>query len=145
MKIGLIGAAAVAAIVVVGCGKKDAEPQGAKAEAAAASSVDPDKVAVLVNGEKLTYGKLDGDVAKMIAAQNVPAEQLDAAKKFFRDRLAQQFAMMTILLGEAEKKGVKLTDEERKKREAEILKSVAGRPGAPKTIDELLAQHPFGK
>ena len=144
MKIGLIGAAAVAAIMVVGCGKKDAEPQGAKAETAA-ESVDPNKVAVQVNDAKLTYGKLDGDVAKMIAAQNVPAEQLDAAKKYFRDRLAQQFAMMTILLGEAEKKGVKLTDEDRKKREAEFLKSVAGRPGAPKSIDELLAQHPLGK
>ena len=53
--------------------------------------------------------------------------------------------MTTILLGEAEKKGVKLTDEDRKKREAEFLKSIAGRPGAPKSIDELLAQHPFGK
>ena len=145
MKIGLIGAAAVAAIVVVGCGKKDAEPQGTKAETAAAPSVDPDKVAVLVNGEKLTYGKLDGDVAKVMAAQNVPAEQVEAAKKYFRDRLAQQFVMMTLLLGEAEKKGIKLTDEDRKKREAEFLKSVAGRPGAPKSIDELLAQHPFGK
>ena len=145
MKIGLIGAAAVAAIVVVGCGKKDAEPQGTKAETAAAPSVDPDKVAVLVNGEKLTYGKLDGDVAKVMSSQNVPAEQVEAAKKYFRDRLAQQFVMTTILLGEAEKKGVKLTDEERKKREAEFLKSIAGRPGAPKSIDELLAQHPFGK
>ena len=145
MKIGLIGAAAVAAIVVVGCGKKDAAPEGTKAETAAGESVDPNKVAVQVNDAKLTYGKLDGDVAKVMAAQKVPAEQLDAAKKYFRDRLAQQFVMMTILLGEAEKKGVKLTDEDRKKREAEFLKSVAGRPGAPKSIDELLAQHPFGK
>ena len=145
MKIGLIGAAAVAAIVVVGCGKKDAAPEGTKAETAAASSVDPNKVAVQVNDAKLTYGKLDGDVAKVIAAQNVPAEQLEAAKKYFRDRLAQQFVMTSILLGEAEKKGVKLTDEDRKKREEEFLKSIAGRPGAPKSIDELLAQHPFGK
>ena len=145
MKIGLIGAAAVAAIVVVGCGKKDAAPEATKAEKAAAESVDANKVAVQVNDAKLTYGKLDGDVAKVMAAQNVPAEQLDAAKKYFRDRLAQQFVMTTILLGEAEKKGVKLTDEDRKKREAEFLKSIAGRPGAPKSIDELLAQHPFGK
>ena len=145
MKSGLIGAAAVAAIVVVGCGKKDAAPEATKAEKAAAESVDANKVAVQVNDAKLTYGKLDGDVAKVMAAQNVPAEQLDAAKKYFRDRLAQQFVMTTILLGEAEKKGVKLTDEDRKKREAEFLKSIAGRPGAPKSIDELLAQHPFGK
>ena len=95
MKIGLIGAAAVAAIVVVGCGKKDAAPEGTKAETAAGESVDPNKVAVQVNDAKLTYGKLDGDVAKVMAAQKVPAEQLDAAKKYFRDRLAQQFVIAT--------------------------------------------------
>ena len=144
MKIGLIGAAAVAAIVVVGCGKKDSAAQDAK-EAAAATSVDPKKVAVQVNGAKLTYGELDGDVATLLSAQNVPAEQKEAATKYFREQLAQQFVSKTILLGEADKKGVKLSDDDRKKREDEFLKSIAGRPNAPKTIDELLSKHPFGK
>lgn len=149
MKIGLIGTAAVAAMMVVGCGKKDAAADGGKtAETAAkpaAAAVDPKKVAVQVNDAKLTYGELDGDVAKIVAAQNIPAEQAEPAQKHFREQLAQQFVMKTLLLSEAAKKGLKLSDEDRKKREEEFLKSVAGRPGAPKTIDELLAKHPFGK
>ena len=148
MKIGLIGTAALAAMVVVGCGKKDAAADGDKAAAKpaeAAASVDPKKVAVQVNDAKLTYGDLDADIAKIIEAQKIPAEHLEDAKKHFREQLAQQFVMKSLLLAEAGKKGMKLSDEDRKKREAEFLKSVAGRPNAPKTIDELLEKHPFGK
>ena len=148
MKIGLIGTAALAAMVVVGCGKKDAVADGDKAAAkpaTAASSVDPKKVAVQVNDAKLTYGELDADIAKIIEAQKIPAEQVEQAKTYFRDQMAQQFVMKSLLLAEAGKKGMKLSDEDRKKREAEFLKSVAGRPGAPKSIDELLEKHPFGK
>ena len=150
MKIGLIGTAALAAMVVVGCGKKDVAADGDKADAktagaAAAASVDPNKVAVKVNDAKLTYGELDADISKIIEAQKIPAEQLEQAKTYFRDQMAQQFVMKSLLLAEIAKKGLKITDEDRKKREDEFLKSVAGRPNAPKTIDELLAKHPFGK
>ena len=148
MKIGLIGTAALAAMVVAGCGKKDAvadEDKTAAKPAAVASSVDPKKVAVQVNDAKLTYGELDADIAKIIEAQKIPAEQVEQAKTYFRDQMAQQFVMKSLLLAEAGKKGMKLSDEDRKKREAEFLKSVAGRPGAPKSIDELLEKHPFGK
>ena len=148
MKIGLIGTAALAAMVVVGCGKKDAAADGDKAAAKpaeAAASVDPKKVAVQVNDAKLTYGELDADVAKVIEGQKIPAAQQEQAKTYFREQLAQQFLMKSLLLAEIEKKGVKLSDEDRKKREEEFLKSVAGRPGAPKTIEELLSKHPFGK
>ena len=128
MKIGLIGTAALAAMVVVGCGKKDAVADGDKAAAkpaTAASSVDPKKVAVQVNDAKLTYGELDADIAKIIEAQKIPAEQVEQAKTYFRDQMTQQFVMKSLLLAEAGKKGMKLSDEDRKKREAEFLKSVA--------------------
>ena len=150
MKIGLIGTAALAAMMVVGCGKKDAAADGDKAAvkpagAAAAASVDPKKVAVQVNDAKLTYGEMDADIAKIIEAQKIPAEQVEQAKTYFREQMAQQFVMKSLLLAEIGKKGMKLSDEDRKKREEEFLKSVAGRPNAPKTIDELLEKHPFGK
>ena len=148
MKIGLIGTAALAAMVVVGCGKKDAVADGdksAKPATAAASSVDPKKVAVQVNDAKLTYGELDADIAKIIEAQKIPVEQLEQAKTYFREQMAQQFVMKSLLLAEISKKGVKLSDEDRKKREDEFLNSVAGRPNAPKSIEELLSKHPFGK
>ena len=148
MKIGLIGTAALAAMVVVGCGKKDVAADGDKAAAKpadAVASVDPKKVAVQVNDAKLTYGELDADVAKVIEGQKIPAAQQEQAKTYFREQLAQQFLMKSLLLAEIGKKGVTLSDEDRKKREEEFLKSVAGRPGAPKTIEELLSKHPFGK
>ncbi len=169
MKIGLIGAVAVAAVVVAGCGKKvspaTAGEQGKDAAAAKTEApslaqppapatadeiakiapVDPKKVAVEVNGKKLTYGEIDADVVKIMSAQPIPPAQLEQAKKYFREQLAQQFMMKTLLAAEAEKKGVKLSDEDIKKREAELLKRAAGQPGAPKTIDEMLEKHPFGK
>ena len=134
MKLGMIGAAAVAAMTVVCWGEE---------KAAASAPVDPKKVAVRVNDATLTYGELDADIARLLSAQKIPAAQLDRAKKYFRDQLAQQFMMKTLLLAEAEKKGVKLSDEERKKREDELLKRASGRPNAPKTIDEMLEEHPF--
>ena len=141
--------AALAAMVVVGCGKKESAADGEKAakpaDAAAAASADPKKVAVQVNGAKLTYGELDADFARIVEVQKIPADQVEQARPYFRDQMAQQFVMKTLLLAEIEKKGVKLSDDDRKKREVEFLKSVSGRPGAPKTIDELLAKHPFGK
>ena len=154
MKIGTI--LAVAALAVAGCGKKDegtpaqsdAKPAPAPAPAAAAQKsapVDMKAVAVEVNGKKLTFGEMDADASKAIVAQKVPAEQVEDARKFFYEQLAQQFVMKTIFLDEAKKKGVKLLDEDRKKAEAEMAKANANRPGAPKTFAEVIEKHPFGK
>lgn len=154
MKIGMI--LAVAALAVAGCGKKDdaapaAPATGAQvdasatAEATKAAPVDPKAVAVDVNGKTVTFGDLDADATKIIAAQNIPAEQADEARKYFTEQLAQQFAMKTILLEEAAKKGVKVTDEDRKKGEEDMAKQNAQRPNAPKTFAEVAAKHPLGE
>ncbi len=152
MKIGMI--LAVAALAVAGCAKKDdaapakapdGKPAAAPTAAAAkAPANDPKAVAVEVNGKKITFGEIDADVTKIIAAQKIPAEQTEEARKYFTEQLAQQFAMKTILLAEVAKKGVKVTDEDRKKAEAEMAKQNAQRPGAPKTFAEVAAKHPFG-
>ena len=144
-KMMLCAAAAALSAVCLGEVAPAPAPAAEPAKQAAAKAVDPGKVAAEVNGKKLTYGELDGDIAKLLAKQKVPAERQEAMKKRFRDQLVQQFVIKTILLGEAETKGVKLTGEELKKREDEFLKSVAGRPGAPKTIDEMLEKYPLGK
>jgi parvulin-like peptidyl-prolyl isomerase len=124
-----------------GCGEKAGD---AKASAEAKASVDKGEVLVEVNGKKLTRGEVDNDIEKLIVAQQVPKEHLEEAKKMFGRQLAQMFLQNTLLVDEAAKKGVKLTDEDRKKREAEFLKSVAGRPDAPKTLEDLLKRHPLG-
>ena len=144
-KMMLCAAAAALSVVCLGEAAPATAPAAAPAKQAVAKAVDPGKVAAEVNGKKLTYGELDGDIAKLLGKQKVPAERQEAMKKRFRDQLVQQFVIKTILLGEAEKKGVKLTGDELKKREEEFLKSVAGRPGAPKTIDEMLEKYPLGK
>lgn len=155
MKIGMI--LAVAALAVAGCGKKDegtpaqpdAKPAPAPAPAAAAQKksapVDMKAVAVEVNGKKLTFGELDADATKTIELQQVPADQVEQARKYFYEQLAQQFVMKTILLDEAKKKGVKVTEEDRKKAESEMFKANTRRPGSPKSFAEVIEKHPFGK
>ena len=144
-KMMLCAAAAALSAVCLGEVAPAPAPAAIPAKQAVAKAVDPGKVAAEVNGKKLTYGELDGDIAKLVGKHKVPAERQEAMKKRFRDQLVQQFVIKTILLGEAEKKGVKLTGEELKKRGEEYLKSFAGRPGAPKTIDEMLEKYPLGK
>ena len=153
MKVGMIGTLAVAALAVAGCGKKDdgaaatdAPKAAAKAETKAAP-VDPNAVMVSVNGKTITRGKIDADVEAILKMQKaqIPPEQMDEAKKVYGERLAQQFLMQTLLLDEANKKGVKVSDEDRKKLEAEFVKANASRPGAPKSFAEMAEKSPFGK
>ena len=141
MKIGMIGGLALAALAIAGCGKKD---DGAAAKAPAS---DPNEVLLVVNGAKLTRGEVDADVAKILEARKaqIPAEQMEEAKKVFGEQMAQQFMMKTLLKGEAAKKGVKISDEERKKREDDFVKANAGRPDAPKSVAEFAEKYPLGK
>ena len=129
MNMKVIGAAALAAACVVGCCKKD-------------------EVLVMVNGQSLTRCALDKDVASLMAARKaqIPAEQMEQAKKTFEEQLAQKFLMETLLLGEAKKQGLDVvTPEELQKKQEEIVKGSANRPGAPKSFEEFAAQYPLGK
>lgn len=154
MKIGMIGTLAVASLAVVGCGKAGDGTEAAKPDAKAAASanaktasVDKDEVMVVVNGKKLTRGEIDADVELLIAARKdqIPPEQIGEAKKVFGEQLAQTFLMKTALMDEAAKKGVKVSDEERRKQEADFVKASANRPGAPKSFAEIAEKSPFGK
>ena len=129
MNMKVIGAAALAAACVVGgCNK--------------------DEALVTVNGQTLTRSALDKDVAALMAARKaqIPADQVEQARKMFEEQLAQKFLMETLLLGEAKKQGLDtVTAEDLQKKKEEILKEGAGRPGAPKTFEEFAAQYPLGK
>ena len=122
---------AVAALAVAGCGKT--------------GDGDPAKeAAVTVNGKTLTFAELNDDAAKMVAAQKgIPPEQAEQAKSYFTEQLAQQFVVETLFAEEAAKKGLKVTDEDRKKFEADLAKN--DQPDAPKTIAALAEKLPFGK
>ena len=149
MNIRMMCTFAVAALAFAGCDKKAGDAAAAKpAETkAAAPAVDKNAVMVVVNGKKLTRGEIDADVELVLSSRKgqIPAEQMDEARKVFGERIAGMFLEKTILLDAAAKKGVTLTDEEFKKRGEELLKKYANQPGAPKTVEEFAEKSPFGK
>ena len=153
MKIGMIGTAALAAAVCMGCGKIDEQAEKSaegSAPAAAAKPAAPartGKVAVKVNGVELTYAALDADVAKLIESRKaqIPPERLDDAKQMFSQNLVQTFVMKTLLLGQAKKLGIAITPEERKAKEEEFVKQGAKMPGGPKSLAEFAEKFPLGK
>ena len=132
MKVQTIGAMALAAVCIAGCCKDACQ----------------NKAMLTVNGKTLTKCALDADVAKLVEMRKgqIPAEQMDEAKKMFASQLAQKFMMETLLLDEAAKKGLdKVTPEELAKKKEDIIKEAAGQAGAPKTFEEFAEKYPFGK
>ena len=85
MNIKVIGAAALAAVCVAGCCKNEN--------------------LLTVNGKSLSRCELDKDVAALMESRKaqIPAEQMEEAKKMFENQLAQKFLMETLLLDEAKK------------------------------------------
>ena len=127
MNIKVIGAAALVAACVAGCCK--------------------DEALLTVNGKSLTRCALDKDVAALVEARKaqIPAEQMEQAKKMFENQLAQKFMMETLLLEEAKKQGLdKVTPEDLQKKKDEIVKEGANQPGAPKSFEEFAAKYPLG-
>lgn len=128
MNIKTMGLCAIAAICVAGCCKNEA--------------------LLTVNGKSLSRCELDKDVAKLVEMRKdqIPAEQLEEAKKMFENQLAQKFLMETILLDEAKKKGLDtVTAEDLQKKKDEIVKDGANVPGAPKSFEEFAEKYPLGK
>ena len=128
MNIKVVGAAALVAACIAGCCKNEA--------------------LLTVDGKSLTRCDLDKDVAALVEARKaqIPAEQMEDAKKMFENQLAQKFLMETLLLGEAKKQGLDtVTPEDLQKKKDEIVKEGANHPGAPKSFEEFAANYPFGK
>ena len=136
MKGKLIASAAFAALACAGQTPK----------APAVSPAAPSTVAVAIGDVKLMSADLEADVAKFIEANKarIPAGQLESAKQYLTQQFKQQFITKTLLLNEAAKKGITVTEEEVAAYSKDLLKSFQGRPGAPTSLEELLAGHPLG-
>lgn len=158
----IVGAALVAATMVAGCGKEEekkvaanepspsaetAQPEAPKAAAEAEPKKDPNEVLIEVNGVKLKRGELDADVEKIIKAQGdkIPADQLEYARKMISSQIANGFMLERVMVAKAREGGFKITDEDLKKREEELLKQMSGMPDAPKTMDEYFDKFPLGR
>ena len=137
-------ALAIAALLAAGCSKEDSSAQK---QDEAEKPTNPNEVALVVNGKTLTKGELEKSVEQIIEAQKdkIPTNQLGYARQMFRNNLAQSFIFENVIVAEAVKAGVTVSEEEYKAREADFLKSVANQPDAPKSIEEAAEKSPLGK
>jgi len=130
-------------MMTAGC-KKDAEKASGTpaAPAAAATAKDPNEVVASVNGTKYLRKDLDKVVNALISAQNIPAEQLPEAQKYFEQRATYSFIMKTLLLDEAKKQSVAVTDEDRKTQLEKIAEALKAQN---KTVDQYFKESPLGE
>ena len=135
MNIKTVGLAVLAGAMIAGCGKEEEK------------AAQEDVMAVSVNGEKLMKSSIDADVAAIVKAQGdkIPAAQMDYAKQMMANQVVQSFIVEKVLVAEAKKSGFAVTDADRKSREAEFMKAVAGRPDAPKSLDDYFKKFPLGE
>ena len=136
-------------LVAAGC-KKDpvqatAADQPAKAAASEApdnAATDPDEVVASVNDTQYLRKDMDETVNALIKAQNIPAEQLAEAKKYFEQRAVSSFIMKSLLLGEAKKQAVVVTDEERQKQFEKMEEALKSQN---KTVEQYFKEAPLGE
>ena len=129
-----ISAAMLAGMMVAGCGKSEKE------------EAVPDEVAFSVNGEKLMQSVMNAEVDEVIKnlGDKVPADRVENAKESIAAQIIQNFVTRNLFVVQAKAEGVTISAEEVKAKEDDILKRMANSPTAPKTMDELYAQSPFG-
>ena len=129
MNVKMIGAALMVGAAVAGCSQQAG-----------------DEVAVEVNGKTLTKAQIAADVEKVIAFQGerIGSNQVELARRMIGHNLARGFLVENVLLAKAEAEGFAVTDEECKAKAEEIVKSMAGRPDAPKSIEDVFAKFPLG-
>ena len=154
-KLHLIGTAVLAGVMLAGCEKKAEqapekapEKEVAQQEEAVVETVrDPNEVSIDIDGKKLTSGQIDADVDAYIkaAGDKIPADQQVYARQMLRQRTAQDFIVENALVARAKAEKFVVTEAERKEREAEFLKGLAGRADAPKSIEEFAEKSPLGK
>lgn len=139
-KVNMIGAAMVAAAMTfTGCDKATPSPSDA--------APVQDEAVLTVNGTSLMRSQLNADVEAAMAAQgvNIPDEYKEQARKQLSNQIAEAFVIENVLLKAAQEKGYSVTPEELKEREADLLKSLAEAPDAPKTFEEAIEKSPLGR
>jgi peptidyl-prolyl cis-trans isomerase C len=161
--IGVAGAVAVASVAMMGCNgdknKSECKDGVCKPPAEATAAINVNEVSVQIGGKKLTRGKIEEIVNKVIEAQtkSMSKEQLESmkemiaqSKKQMASGVAQQFIIENVLCDKANALGYKITDAELKAKEDDIIKSMSKAPGYEKKSQdelrkEIYANHPLGE
>lgn len=130
-------------MMTAGC-KKDADKTAGTPAASAkeVSAKDPNEVVASVNGTQYLRKDLDKVVNALIGSQNIPAEQLPEAQKYFEQRATYSFIMKTLLLEEAKKQSVAVTDEDRATQLEKIAEALKAQN---KTVEQYFKESPLGE
>jgi peptidyl-prolyl cis-trans isomerase C len=121
--------------------KKTADTSAAPA-AVAAVAKDPNEVVASVNDAKYLRKDMDTVVTALLKAQNVPAAQQEEARKYFEQRAVYSFVMKTLILGEAKKQAVEVTDADRKAQTAKMEEALKAQN---KTVEQYFKESPLGE
>ena len=130
-------ALAFAIATTSGCKKQD-EANGQVGGGAAGD------VVASVDGVKLLRSEMDKILDIATAGRQVPEEQMEEMRKSFEPRVVNNFVMKTLLLNEAKKEGIKVSDEERQKQIARIEEQLKTN-GQDMTFDEYIKTLPAGE
>ena len=134
-------------IVSAGC-KKNAQPGDVAAtkpdavEQPAPEPKDPNEAVASVNGKTYIRKDMEKIVNALIKAQNIPAEQQEDARNQLEQRVTYSFIMKTLLLDEAQKQSVAVTEEDRKEQMDKIAKALKPQN---KTLEDYLKESPLGE
>ncbi len=135
-------------MVAAGCKEttSDANPAPAAPAKTAAekpqAAKDPNEVVASVNDAKYIRKDMEKVVDALIKAQNIPAAQVDEARKYFEQRAVYSFVIKTLVLDEAKKQKIAVTDEDRKKQLAKMEEALKGQH---KTVDAYFKESPLGE
>jgi peptidyl-prolyl cis-trans isomerase C len=134
-------------VVATGCKKEPeaVEAAGSPAEPVAvetAAPANPNEVIASVNDKKYLRKDMDKMVNALLKAQNVPAGQIAQAKEYFEQRAALNFIMKTLLLDEAKKQSITVTDDDRKAQLAKIEEALKPQNMTP---EQYFKEAPLGE
>ncbi|MDD2599355.1 MAG: peptidylprolyl isomerase [Kiritimatiellae bacterium] len=142
-----------ALVVTTGCKEKtdEAAPSNDKVEVPQSAVTapakpeepkDPNEVVASINGVKYIRKDMDEVVNAIIKARNVPAEQIAMAREHFEKQAAYSFIMKSLLMAQAEKEGIKLTDELRKEQTDKVEEQLKAQD---KTLADYFKESPMGE
>ena len=138
---------ASAMLVATGCKKdtdqaKPADTTGAPAVTAPQSSGDPNEVIASVGEIKFLRKNMDEMVNALVSARGIPADQQTEAREYFGKDLTRQFVLKTMLINEAKKQSLAVSDEDRA---TQLTKMGDMLKQQGKTIDDYYKEYPLGE
>ena len=111
-------------------------------EAAKPADTGAVTVAASVDGITLSREELMQQLQAAVAAQHIPEAQQQMALQYFAPRLVNSFVSKTLLINEAKKSKIVITEADRKKY-MKPFEEMAAKQGT--TVDELINKAPMGK